>query len=431
MANNNSKILVTSNSLINSFRETMSKDKDYEMRNEAEFDVQYPTGFLNIDFMNGQRINVEDLENGRFFQYDSVGIVDGSINCFIGRSGCGKSTIIKQMAANIIRPFPNGMIIEDSIEGGITSRREEILTKFTPSQINERMVRRNAGVTAESFYKRIRAIYDLKTSDPDMYRYDTGLFDSRGNRIFKFQPTVYILDSLAMLMPKKVTEEEELSGQMSATAAAKTIAAIFRRIVPLIKAANVIVMIVNHITEKVEINAFTHTKSQNIYLKQNETCPGGVTPFYTYNNVFRLDDGDAKFVTDTLNLNGGSVVDVSLVKSRTNKAGRTVPMVFDQDNGFDPEFSMLLTLKKAGVINGSGAFLYLGDHSDKKFSQKNFKKLIYTDPEFRNIYYQESLKYLKTMLADHQEINDEYSGIDPASDMINMLRESEGLNNHS
>ena len=52
MANNNSKILVTSNSLINSFRETMSKDKDYEMRNEAEFDVQYPTGFLNIDFMN-------------------------------------------------------------------------------------------------------------------------------------------------------------------------------------------------------------------------------------------------------------------------------------------------------------------------------------------------------------------------------------------
>ena len=103
-------------------------------------------------------------------------------------------------------------------------------------------------------------------------------------------------------------------------------------------------------------------------------------------------------------------------------------MVFDQDNGFDPEFSMLLTLKKAGVINGSGAFLYLGDRSDKKFSQKNFKKLIYTDPEFRNIYYQESLKYLKTMLADHQEINDEYSGIDPASDMINMLRESEGIN---
>ena len=35
------------------------------------------------------------------------------------------------------------------------------------------------------------------------------------------------------------------------------------------------------------------------------------------------------------------------------------------------------------------------------------------------------------MLADHQEINDEYSGIDPASDMINMLRESEGINNHS
>ena len=167
-------------SLTSEFRELVSKEKDFNMKCEAEFDVQYPTMFLNIDFLNGQRIHVYDKENGRDFEYDSIGIVDGSYNLFVGRSGCGKSTIVKQMAANIIRPFPLGCIFEDSVEGGITQPRNELLTGFTPDEFKEKLLIRNAGVTCESFYKRIKMIYDIKTTNADEYRYDTGLFDSRG-----------------------------------------------------------------------------------------------------------------------------------------------------------------------------------------------------------------------------------------------------------
>lgn len=412
--------------LTEEFRALVAKEKDFNMKCEAEFDVQYPTLFLNLDYINGQRIHVDDKENGRDFEYDSIGIVDGSFNLFIGRSGCGKSTIAKQMAANIIRPFPLGSIFEDSVEGGITHRRNEILTGFNPDEIQERLLIRNAGVTCESFYKRIKLIYDIKTSHVEEYKYDTGLFDSRGNRIYKLQPTIYILDSLAMLMPEKVTQEEELSGQMSATAAAKMIAGTFRRITPLLKATNIILFVINHITNKVEINQFSHTKSQILYLKPDETSPGGNTPFYLANNIFRLDDGNKLYEGKDLDISG-CITRVEMIKSRTNRAGVSTNLVFNQDIGFDPDLSLYLMLKEQGMINGAGAYLYIGDHSDKKFAQKNFKSKLYEDPDFRNIFIDECITVLHNSLNKQQlEVLEQNRSNAISSDILHRINPSMG-----
>ena len=348
---------------------------------EATAEVQYPTGFTMLDYANGQRINVDDPEHDRVYSYDSVGIVDGSVNIFIGRSGSGKSTLIKQAAANIVKRFPRSIIIEDSIEGGIMSNRNEMITGFTPAQLKERLFTRNTGVSCESFYSSIYAIYKEKTSNPDLYKYDTGLFDSNGDRVFKYQPTIYILDSLAMLMPEKLTQEEEISGQMSTTAAAKLIASTFRRIIPLCKGANIIVFVVNHITTMIDINPYQRQKTQNLYLRQGETTPGGVTPMYLANNVFRLDDNTKLSEDKELGI-AGNFVTVSLVKSRTNRAGRSVDLVFNQDFGFDNELSLFVMLKKMKKICGAGAYLYLEGYPEKKFAQKNVKRLLREDPEF-------------------------------------------------
>ena len=63
--------------LADKFRETVAKSKDFRMSSEAEFDVQYPTGFLNFDFMNGSRVEVrsEDRNMDSF----SLGIADGGM----------------------------------------------------------------------------------------------------------------------------------------------------------------------------------------------------------------------------------------------------------------------------------------------------------------------------------------------------------------
>lgn len=406
------------NNICQQFREIMKAEKDFGMKSESEYDVQYPTGFLNIDYMNGQRIFVR-LDDGRTTEYDSIGIVDGSINMFIGRSGCGKSTLAEQMASNIIRRFPLSGIFEDSIEGGVTARRNEILTKFSPEEYHLRTISRNHSVNIETFYKRIKAIHDLKMNNKDNYRYDTGLLDSRGNHIYKFQPTVYILDSLAMLRPEKMTQEEEMSGQMSTTAAAKAIADLFRRITPIIKASNIIVFVINHITQKIELNPFVHTKGQNIFLKQGESLPGGVTPLYLANNVFRLDDNTK--VTDDKEFGiFGYHVDVSLVKSRTNKSGSTTEMIFNQDYGFDSTLSLYMTLKNNKMINGAGAYLYIGDRSDKKFNQKNLKEKIATDEEFRNIFIDACYSVLHNSLKSNEEY-ESINNYDVSDDVLNKI----------
>jgi ABC-type oligopeptide transport system ATPase subunit len=253
------------------FRQNVSKMKDYRMKSETEFSVGYPTGYLSYDFTNGTVIHVKTVDKD--LQYYSIGITDGSMVMVIGRSGCGKTTWVMQAAGNIIRPFKSSCIWHDDIEGGITDMRKEQLVRMYGTAFKERYISRNSGITAENFYERIKMIHDLKMAERSEYEYDTGLYDTSGNRIYKLEPSVYILDSLAMLMPEKYTEEEELSGQMSSTAAAKANAMVFKRIIPILKSANIILFVINHILDDVSINPMQKKKPQFSYLKMGETLP--------------------------------------------------------------------------------------------------------------------------------------------------------------
>lgn len=255
--------------LAQNFREKVSKSKDYAMKKEASPNVAYSTGFLSFDFRNGEIISGIDPK-GNTVKYTSVGIQDGSMVMMIGRSGCGKTTFALQAAGNIVRPFKTSCIFHDDIEGGISSSRRITLTGL---QDSSRYIHRNAGINAENFYERIRMIYDLKMQNSKDYEYDTGMYDNNGERVYKLEPTVYILDSLALLMPSKYTQEEELSGQMSSTAAAKTNSMVFKRLIPMTKAANIILLTINHINENVDINPMAKKKATVSYLKQDEALP--------------------------------------------------------------------------------------------------------------------------------------------------------------
>lgn len=376
------------------FRAQMAKTKDPRME-EAVADVAYPTGFLPFDFLNGTRVHVQG--KGEDYWYNSIGIVDGSSNQIIGRSGSGKTTIAVQMAANIIRPFPGAVCVYDDCEAGSQPARREILTGFSPQEMEERFIYRNTAITAENFYERIAALYEEKLGHKSDYEYDTGLKDSRGNQIYKLVPTVYILDSLAMLTPDKLTEEETLSGQMSTTATAKTNTAVFKRIVPKLKAANIILFVINHINDKIEINAFTHSKAQIGYLKQNETLPGGKAALYLANNMIRVDDGAKLKDSDGLGING-KIVDFEIIKSRTNSAGRSVPMVFNSETGFDQILSLFMFLKSTGGII-TGSTCYVRGYENMKFRQREFKEKLFSDPEFATAFNSVAREDLETLLA--------------------------------
>lgn len=374
---------ITSATLVDRFRDVVAKEKDARLKSEATYDVQYPTGFMDLDYNLGQKISVYDNMGNVIATYDSIGIVDGSINMVVGRTGCGKSTFCKQVAGNIVRPFPTASIFEDSVEGGVTGRRNEILLNMTPQEVHSRLHMRNEGVTSEAFFKRFKTIFDIKMNERDKFLYDTGKRDSMGNPIIKLEPTVYILDSLAVLVPEKLAEEEEVSGQMSTTAAAKLLARIFRTLVAMCKAANIIMFAINHITDDVSINPMQKKKAQNIYLDQGETTPGGKTPFYLSNNVFRLEDSRKSKEMEALGVTG-VMVDVCVLKSRTSVAKRdpVCTLIFEQARGFNPMLSLLVSLKSYNMIGGAGAYLYLMGHEDIKFSQKKFMTLLKENPDF-------------------------------------------------
>lgn len=390
--------------LLDEVTEALIKTKDFSMTNDAEFDVQYPTGFLSFDYKAcGKRIKVNNPD-GSVITYDSLGIVDGSLNMFIGRSGCGKSTFVIQISANIVRVFDNGLIFADFTEAGMMKDRFESLTGFTQDEFNKKVKIRNSGITIENVYKRIKVIHDIKINNPDKYRYDTGYLDTYGQKIYKFQPTVYIVDSIPNLTTDKIAEEDNMSGQMSTTANAKALAQFYRRITQICKEANIIVMAINHITEKIEANSFVHTKAKLPYLKNNESLPGGVTPPYL-STVFRLDDGD-KITSDKEFGIEGCYVSVSNVKSRAGMSGgvSATNLIFNYVIGFDPDLSLFVMLKNAGRVNGAGAYLYFGDRSDHKFSQKNFKEKLVTDPELLDIFVNESFNHLMTELDTYEKL---------------------------
>lgn len=398
------------------FREKVSKLKDYSMKQEAETNVSYSTGFLNFDFMNGTVIHVKSEK--RNFNYYSVGIPDGCMCMLIGRSGCGKTTMAVQMGANICRPFKTSTFFHDDIEGGITATRAEMLTGWAGDEFNDRYIRRNSGINIENVYERIKMIHDIKIDNKDSYEYDTGLYNEHGERIFKFEPTVYLIDSLALLMPEDLTDEEKMSGSMSATATAKMNSMMTKRLVPLIKESNIILIFINHINKKIEIGP-VHSKAQVSYLKQDESLPGGNTPIYLSNLMIRFDDGAKLKEEDTFGVNG-SMVDLSLIKSRNNRAGQSVPMVFDQKNGFDPELSLFVMLKACGFVRGAGAYLYLGDRDDMKFSQKQFKSKL-AEPEFWNLFSEQCTIMLKAMLDSTESDIQQEARITTNNAMLSML----------
>ena len=388
-------------SLLSKTKQVFSKIKTAGISNSAEFDVMYSTGFLSIDYLNGTVVHVESAE--RNFNYDSTGIVDGSTNTIIGRSGSGKSTLVMQMAGNIIRPFVKknmntGLYIDD-IEGSLPQVRKEFLLGFTVDELQEYIETRNAGITTENVYQRIQTIHDIKVDNRKEFEYETGLFDTYGNPVTKLVPTVYVIDSLPMLLPEDILEKDELSGSMTASSIAKSNTQLLKKISQLCKEANIILFTINHILDEIQMG-FIPKAAQISGLKQGERLPGGKAAIYLANNMFRADDSQTLKASEGFGIDG-SIVNITLIKSRTNATKRSVPMVFNKSEGyFDNILSLFMLLKNEGKFSGAGAYLFFDSCPDVKFSQKSFKNLLKEKPELQEAFVESCYEVLREFLSD-------------------------------
>lgn len=369
--------------LMSLFRDKMDKSKDKSAGSKAVFDVMYPTGFLALDHLNGTMIHVKT--DTIDMSYKSIGIMDGSANAFIGRAGCGKSTICIQIIGELMKQFPTAEAYMDDIEGSLPIPRKEFLLGLTKDEIKNRVDMRNTGITTENVYYRIKALHDIKMENKKEYEYDTGLYDTDGNRIFKLIPTMYFIDSFAMLMPNEIATEEEIANGMGTASIAKLNTQLVKKISQLLKESNIILFTINHILDDIQIG-FLPKPVQLAGLKQGERLPGGKAYIYISNNMFRLDEKSTLKATEGYYIDG-TVVDITIVKSRTNATKKSVPLIFNKSKGyFDKTLSLYHFLKIEGYIGGAGKSMYLNNAPDIKFSQKEFKTKLMNDPDLQKAF---------------------------------------------
>ena len=265
----------------------------------------------------------------------------------------------------------------------------------------------------------------MKINNSDIYEYYTGYYDPSGNRIYKLEPSIVILDSVAMLMPEDLTSEGkdggEIAGSMAITGVAKVNTQLVKRVIPMLKAANIIWFVINHILPD---PSPIPKKAQVAWLKIGERCPGGETAIYLANNFIRVNDSTKLSAEKDLGVYGINV-ELELVKSRTNKPGITVPLILDYNEGFNKELSLYALLKKHNRINGAGAYLYIGEHSEYKFSQKKIMEKL-QDPEFAKIFMEEVFDVLETLINTStiiESVEEDKPKVDITSMMLQNMQE--------
>ena len=136
--------------------------------------------------------------------------------------------------------------------------------------------------------------------------------------------------------------------------------------------------------------------------------------------MIRFDDNSKLKESEAFGIDG-SLVDLGLVKSRTSKAGKSATLVFDQANGYDPELSLFVLLKENNRIGGAGAYLYIGDHSEIKFAQRNFKQKLRENPELQKIFMDEVMSVLKGSLTAEEREEQQQNNFDISSMIMNNI----------
>lgn len=402
--------------LINEFEKMMDSDKS-KLGGKIDYQPIYSTGIDVLDYRNGSSDNDGNIR---------LGIDGGKVLTIVGKSGSGKSTLAVQIACQIVNDYEDGIVIHMDYERAMTEpTRIKNLTGWDDETFNNKYIIRNIDIYSETLYKLVKSL-EAKKTDPKVYeqiKVDSGEVDKKGNPIYTLPPTVIIVDSWTTMVPANISEEEELSGSMSASSIAKTNNSVIKRILgPLLK-ANITLIIVNHITKKIEIG-FTKTAADINYLKQDETIPGGSSCIYLSNYLLKLTPStkmDDKSEKSNYGVKGFQVIG-EFLKSRAAESGRQFTLAFSQSEGFMNNLSNLLTLKEEEQINGSPRGYYFGEHEDCKFTTRNFIEKWNEDEELRDSLTEAVENYYPNFIPNSRSSEDIEEDEDDDNEEVTLVR---------
>ena len=256
--------------------------------------VCYPTGVPTLDYQLGYTLVSKD-ENGAIVgSHDCLGLVGGSFITIIGKAGTAKTAIACKMGAEIVRDFKSSFVLHYDLEQALNPTRVMNVTGLTNKEYMDHYVLKSSRSYIEDIFDTIMDIANEKQKNKKLYQYTTDFTDEFGQPITLYEPTVFIIDSIPVLATrpdqKKVkakkgsgqedyyVEDQEIEGQTYAMRVARALKQFFSRLIPIIKEFNITIISINHINQKIEINPFAKTQAQVLYLKADESLPGGNAP---------------------------------------------------------------------------------------------------------------------------------------------------------
>ena len=385
-----------------------ANDKKKGLFNSTDATIFYPTGLTPLDYRNGTMMKVYDENDELINEYPMIGIQDGSINMMAGEPGTFKTTSICTMAYNIVKPFEDGLVIHLDVEQSFSMNRIKDVTGMPRKDIGQKYILTQEKVFIEQIMERIKQIHDEKVDNRKEYEYDTGLVDEVNRNIIKLVPTVMIIDSLKVLNSDS-DKATEMEGQTAAGRKAMALTQFMEKVTPMCKEANIILLIINHAKEKIEM-MFSRTKSQFAFMKQgNKQLAGGVAARYLATNVWYL-DVCGKFTVEENGFSGAKSK-VWLWKTRSNFAGSSCELVYNQEKGYDDKMSLYNLLLVNEQIGGRNPGRYILGYEDIKFDDRKLYIELQTRPEIYEVIKKAAHPFLMEMISSKNESDDAMKAI--------------------
>ena len=341
--------------------------------------IGYPTQLYPLDYRNGYAVLVHD-KNGKVVEcWANTGIFGGTIVIVAGKPGTAKTAYCIQAAAEICRPYKNAEFHLFDIEGSSNISRVIDLIDYDFDEVKDKFEYHDEIQYIEDMFDFIVNMAKIKLDNRDQFAAKFDRKDEFGRVREALVPTVIIIDSQPMLMTKDLEGMEGLAGQTYDMRKARALSQFYRRLRPVIKKANITVMIINHVNFKAEINPFAKSQAQIMYMKQDEAMPGGNAPMYLAQTLLKF-VSCGKYSVDKDGFDGFAIR-AELIKSKTNKAGTSCVIVYDAHYGFDKYRTIYEMLKDGGYIEGRNPYLYIKNFPEIKFSSKNFRDECINNPE--------------------------------------------------
>lgn len=338
--------------------------------------VSYKTGIPVLDYYIGYHVNVYDENDQIIDSYPCIGIAAGSNNTFVGKPGTGKTTAAMGIAANIVRPFENGLVIHYDLEQATNYTRIANVTKFKRSELDSKYILRQERTSLEEIKLSIMHLYKEKMENLKDYQYDTGKRNEFNEPIILPVPTVVIIDSIAALSnyinydTKDGSKRADTIGsQTEVMRFAGELGRFYKELLPCLRTANIIIIAINQLRDAPQLAI--PKPAEILGMKQDEATPGGKAPkFYAHTFLKFECIGKDKYTKEEDGFSGfGS--NVTIIKARTNSSLRQFKLIYDTEKGMDSVRSSVEYAKDNGLLGGNKNGYYFVDHKEDKFTKEN------------------------------------------------------------